>query len=65
EDNKNILIADTAEAFAQAVIRILKNPTLAQQLGQNGRQTVLDKYDWQVTYSAWDEVYNKLMMVER
>jgi glycosyltransferase involved in cell wall biosynthesis len=62
---ENILIADTAEAFAQAVVHIFKNPTLAQQLSQNGRQTVLDKYDWQVTYSAWDEVYNKLMMIEK
>ena len=65
EAEKNILIADTAETFAQAVIRIFRNPTLAQLLSQNGRQTVLDKYNWQVTNSAWDEVYNKLMMTEK
>jgi glycosyltransferase involved in cell wall biosynthesis len=60
EPEKNILIADTAEAFAQAVIRILNDPTLTRQLGQNGRQTVLEKYNWQVTYSAWDKVYSGL-----
>jgi polysaccharide biosynthesis protein PslH len=60
EHEKNILIADTAESFAEAVIRILNDPTVAQQLGQNGRQRVLEKYNWQVTYSAWDKVYSGL-----
>jgi glycosyltransferase involved in cell wall biosynthesis len=57
QHEKNILIADTAPAFAQAVIRVLREPTLAQQLAQGGRQTVIEKYDWQKIYSAWDEVY--------
>lgn len=61
EPDKNILIADTAEAFAQAVIRSLKDPVLAQHLGQNGRQTILQKYNWQVIYSAWDEVYDRVV----
>lgn len=57
QHEKNILIADTAKTFAQAVVRVLRDPTLAQQLGQDGRQTILEKYDWRVIYSAWDEVY--------
>jgi glycosyltransferase involved in cell wall biosynthesis len=57
QHGQDILMADTAQAFAQAVIRLLKDPTLAQQLGQNGRQAVAQKYDWRVIYSAWDEVY--------
>jgi glycosyltransferase involved in cell wall biosynthesis len=57
QPEQNILIADTASAFAQAVIRVLREPTLAQQLAQGGRQTVIEKYDWQKIYSAWDEVY--------
>lgn len=54
---QNILIADTAEDFAQAVLRTFRDRMFAQQLGANGRQTVLEKYDWQKVYSAWDEVY--------
>ncbi len=65
EHERNILIADTAQAFAQAVIRVLKDPLLSQRLGQCGRQTVMEKYNWQVIYSAWDEVYNGLMMNEK
>ena len=54
---ENILIADEAEAFAQATIRLLTEPSVAQKLAQNGRQTVLENYDWQKTYTAWNEIY--------
>ncbi len=60
EHGKNILLADSAPAFAQAVTRVLKDHTLARRLGQMGRQTVTSKYDWRVVYSAWDEVYRRL-----
>jgi glycosyltransferase involved in cell wall biosynthesis len=61
EPEKDMLIADTADAFAQAVIRILKNPDLAKRLGQTGRHTVETKYNWQTVYLAWDEVYQSLV----
>jgi glycosyltransferase involved in cell wall biosynthesis len=58
QPGKDILIADTDQTFAQAVIRILRDPTFATQLAQTGRQTVLEKYNWQTIYSAWDQVYS-------
>jgi len=57
---EDILIADTAQEFSQAVIRVLKEPTLAQHLAQNGRRTVTKEYDWRVVYPAWDIVYDGL-----
>jgi glycosyltransferase involved in cell wall biosynthesis len=57
EDEKNMLIADTQEAFAQATIRILQNPDLAERLAQNGRQTLLTQYNWRTIYRAWDKIY--------
>ncbi|MCB0207891.1 MAG: glycosyltransferase [Anaerolineae bacterium] len=61
----DILIADTADEFAQAVINVLKDPSLAQQLSHNGRQTVLKKYNWQTVYTAWNTVYQELMAKEQ
>jgi glycosyltransferase involved in cell wall biosynthesis len=58
----NILQADTSEAFANAVVRIFSEPLLAQKLGQNGRKTVLEQYDWQAIYPAWDKVYESLTL---
>jgi glycosyltransferase involved in cell wall biosynthesis len=57
QHEQNILIADTPADFAQAVLRVLKNPALAQQLEQGGRQTVIEKYNWRRIYPAWDDVY--------
>jgi glycosyltransferase involved in cell wall biosynthesis len=59
-DGKNILLADTAEAFAQAVVRVLCDNELAARLAANGRKTVLDCYDWRKVYRAWDGVYHAL-----
>lgn len=54
---ENILIADTASTFADATIRLLKTPALAQQLGYNGRETILNKYNWRMVYPAWENIY--------
>ena len=56
-DGENILIADDAEAFAQAVARVLQDGELNRRLRENGRRWVEKEYDWQRVYPAWDEVY--------
>ena len=57
KDGENILIADMAEEFAEAVIRVMTNPDLSQRLMKNGRAWVSDHYHWRKEYHAWDEVY--------
>lgn len=56
-DGDNILIADTAEALAKAVYKVLSDNDLAKHLSQRGRETALTTYDWRKAYAAWDEVY--------
>jgi glycosyltransferase involved in cell wall biosynthesis len=56
-DGENILIADGAEAFANAVLRVLCEPELAKSLRVNGRRWVEQRYDWRQVYSAWDAIY--------
>ena len=60
QHNENILIADTAPSFAQAVVLVLRDLAMAQRLGENGRQTILKKYNWQTIYSTWDDVYTQV-----
>lgn len=43
--DKNILIADTAKDFAQAIVSVLKNPSQRKALGNEARQLILEKYD--------------------
>ncbi len=48
QDGEHLLIADTPQAFADAVIRLLKDPALRQRLTDNAYQLVREKYDWAV-----------------
>jgi glycosyltransferase involved in cell wall biosynthesis len=56
-DGEDILIADTPEAFAAAVLAILHNSALAAGLSAAGRANIEAHYDWRRTYAAWDSVY--------
>jgi glycosyltransferase involved in cell wall biosynthesis len=60
-DGENLLLADDPEAFARAVVRVLREPTLAARLADGGRRTVEDHYDWRRVYPAWDAVYERAL----
>ena len=47
-DGEHILIADTAEAFSKAVIRLLRNSDLRQSIVDKAYCLVAQKYDWAV-----------------
>jgi glycosyltransferase involved in cell wall biosynthesis len=53
----NVLLCDSEAAFADDLIRVLRDPVLARRLADNGRATVEAEYDWRNTYLAWDAVY--------
>jgi glycosyltransferase involved in cell wall biosynthesis len=55
--SENILIADTAEDFAAAVLKVINDRDLAHRLRTCGRNWVEQNYDWQARYSAWDRIY--------
>lgn len=46
EHGKHLLLADTPQAFADAVVRLLSNPDLYRTIADNGHQLIAEKYDW-------------------
>lgn len=56
-ESENLLIADTAESYAQAVVSVLLDQELNRRLRENGRRWVEEIYDWQRVYPAWEDVY--------
>lgn len=46
EHGKHLLLADTPQAFADAVVRLLQDPDLYQTIANNGYQLIAEKYDW-------------------
>ena len=47
ESGKHLLIADQPEAFAQAVVELLHNPSMRIALGNAGRALVEAEYSWE------------------
>lgn len=56
-DDESLLIANTATDFAAAVQRLISDTQLASRLANCGRAVAGQRYDWQITYSAWDAIY--------
>lgn len=54
---RDLLLADTPEAFANAVLRLLQNRELANKLGQNGRKLVRVVYDYRHACRPLDRLY--------
>jgi len=48
ESGRHLLIADGAEAFADAVVRVVREPELRHRLEREARTLVTQHYDWSV-----------------
>ena len=55
-DGKEIFIADTPEQFAAAVVKLLTNPSFANEVGKQARQTVVEKFGWSGVAKCFAEI---------
>lgn len=61
QDGKNLMVADSAEAFAAHVVALLKDPEYRQRLGAEGRRIAEQKYGWEASVRQIDALYQKYM----
>jgi tetratricopeptide (TPR) repeat protein len=64
-DGENILIRDTPQEFAEAVLQVSTNPELRQKLGVNGRQLVEREYDWESIFAQYEQEILSLVSQKR
>jgi len=57
EPGEDVLVEDTPELFAKAVVQLLKDPAMQTRLAANGRRLVETCYDWQVVLRKLDDIY--------
>jgi glycosyltransferase involved in cell wall biosynthesis len=57
---EDVLVEDSPDGFARAVIDLLEDLELQKKLSTNGRHLVEKKYDWQVVLGELDRVYQGL-----
>ncbi len=53
----NLLLADRADEFARATLKVVSDPETSRSLRQMGRKTVEQHYNWRTVYPAWDQIY--------
>jgi len=58
---RDLLIADAPEAFAQCVIEMLRDPVRRRQIGQNGYRFVQAHYSWPGINERLERVYADLV----
>jgi sugar transferase (PEP-CTERM/EpsH1 system associated) len=56
-DGRELLLADTPTDFATAVMRLLRDPALVNELGHNARAFVERQYDWRTIVPQVEAVY--------
>lgn len=60
-DGENILIRDSAQAFAAAVDRVLTDANLRRRLGRSARETAEEIYSWDVIGDEMTEAYGRIV----
>jgi glycosyltransferase involved in cell wall biosynthesis len=56
EDGKHILLADSPEAFAAAVVKLLTRPEIGRELGMASGSLVRERFGWRGVADKFIEV---------
>ena len=57
--DEQILVADTPEQYARQIIDLLQNEAKAKQIGMNGYQFVISKFNWQSTTAILERLISR------
>lgn len=58
-DGKHLIIADTPEKMAEAVVKLLTNKTYYSKIVTNAKKLILEKYDWKVIANDLSKIYEE------
>jgi glycosyltransferase involved in cell wall biosynthesis len=56
---RDLLVADTPQAIAGAVMTLLADQTLRQEIGRAGRRYVQTYHDWKIAAERLEEIYRE------
>lgn len=60
-DGRELRIADFPDAFASAVLDLLREPAARRRLGDAGRALVKQRYTWDACAASYDQLYTQLV----
>jgi sugar transferase (PEP-CTERM/EpsH1 system associated) len=62
---EDILIADTPEAFAEAIVAVLTDQSLRKKLSDNGKHVVRSLYGWETIAQKLEDIYTSVFESSR
>jgi sugar transferase (PEP-CTERM/EpsH1 system associated) len=60
KNNENILIADTAKEFGEAILALFCDRTLREKIIKNAHTLIREKYIWKAIGSRFEEILNNI-----
>jgi len=61
-NEQHVLIAESSEEIAQAVLRLMKDGKLRQQLAHAGRELIEERYTWGAVTEQYETLYRTLAL---
>lgn len=61
QERVGLAAEDTTESFAEAVLRLFDDPTLAQEMGERGRALAESKLDWRFLAAGLERFYDETL----
>jgi glycosyltransferase involved in cell wall biosynthesis len=58
-DGEHVLVADSPEAIASAVLRLLADRPLARRLGDAARERAVSRYSWETMAQRIEDLYTE------
>ena len=60
---RDLLVADDAQSFAQAILHLLSDGAAREKIGRAGREYVEEHLSWQAAVEKLEEVYSEIIRV--
>jgi glycosyltransferase involved in cell wall biosynthesis len=64
-DGEELLLADTPESFAAAVVRLMRQPELRQHLARRARETAVRRFSWDAVGETLNGIYESIAPAAR
>jgi glycosyltransferase involved in cell wall biosynthesis len=61
QDGRDLIVADEAMEFADAILALMGDPGLARRLGRNGRELMEGNYSWDTSGQALAALYARVV----
>jgi glycosyltransferase involved in cell wall biosynthesis len=65
QPDRDVIVADDPQTFANAVIRLLEDTRLRHMLAANGRALAEQKYHWQKVLTMMDPIYDSIALKQQ